>query len=113
MLQGAAAGNLATLCFNALDPAGAVRLTRGAVKLGEPDLREAHPAGTVHRTVWTQHMLARSLAQLGGFEEGIAHAHATIQLAEDLGTPNTAAMAWTASDTSTPSAETSTRPARC
>lgn len=95
VMQGAAAGNLATLCFNAFDPAGVVRLTREAVKLGEPDLRDAHPAGTVHRTVWTRHMLARSLAQLGDFEEGIAHARATIELAEDLGTPNTAAMAWT------------------
>jgi tetratricopeptide (TPR) repeat protein len=40
-------------------------------------------------------MLARTLAQLGDFEEGIAHARATIQLGEELGTPNTAAMAWT------------------
>ena len=96
VLQAAAGGNLATLFYNALHPAGAVRLAREAVKLWRPDLRETHSAGTVHRAVWTRHMLARSLAQLGDFEEGIAHARATIQLAEDLGTPNTAAVAWAA-----------------
>jgi tetratricopeptide (TPR) repeat protein len=95
VLQAAAGGNLATILYNAFHPAGAVRIARQALTVWRPDLREAHPAGTVHRIVWTRHMLARSLAQLGEFEEGIAHARATIQLGEDLGTPNTAAMAWT------------------
>jgi tetratricopeptide (TPR) repeat protein len=96
VLQAAAGGNLATLFYNSLHPAGAVRLAREAVRVWRLDTREAHTARTVHRAVWTRHMLARSLGQLGDFEEGIAHARATIQLAEDLGTPNTAAVAWAA-----------------
>jgi tetratricopeptide (TPR) repeat protein len=95
VLQAAAGGNLATLSYNSLHPEGAVRIARQALTVWQPDLRQTHPAGTVHRIVWTRHMLARSLAQLGDFEEGIAHARATIDLGEDLGTPNTAAMAWT------------------
>jgi tetratricopeptide (TPR) repeat protein len=95
-LQAAAGGNLATLFYNALHPAGAVRLAREAVKLWRPDLRDTPSAAMVHRAVWTRHMLARSLGQLGDFEEGIAHARATIELAEDVGAPNTAAVAWAA-----------------
>jgi tetratricopeptide (TPR) repeat protein len=37
---------------------------------------------------------AEFLHRTGDFEEGIAHARAAIQLAEDLGTPNAAAVTW-------------------
>jgi DNA-binding SARP family transcriptional activator len=95
VLRAAAVGNLTMIFYNALDPAGAVRIAREAFKVWRLDPRAAHSAGTVYRMVLGRHFLARTLAQLGDFEEGIAHAHATIELAEDLGAPNTAAMAWT------------------
>jgi DNA-binding SARP family transcriptional activator len=95
VLQAAALGNLTMIFYNAYDPAGAVRIAREAFKAWRLDLREAHSAGTVYRIVLGRHFLARTLAQIGEFEEGIGHALATIQLAEDLGAPNTAAMTWT------------------
>jgi class 3 adenylate cyclase/tetratricopeptide (TPR) repeat protein len=95
-LEAVAKVNLAAVCFITADPATCVRLARDATELLQGDLRLTRLDQAIIPSVVARHWLARGLAQLGNFEEGIRYGCAAIEIAESLGHPTSTAGAWVA-----------------
>jgi class 3 adenylate cyclase/tetratricopeptide (TPR) repeat protein len=83
-LEAVATNSLASIAFNTADPATCVRLAGEAAELLQGDLRRARLGLAVVPSVQAHHWLARGLAQLGHFEEGIGHGRVAIEIAESL-----------------------------
>jgi tetratricopeptide (TPR) repeat protein len=95
-LEALAKANLANICFITADPTAGVGLAREARELLQGDVRLARLGQAGVPSVLTHHWLARGLAQLGDFEEGIGHGRAASEIAESLGLPTQTVIAWVA-----------------
>src|SRR5262249_38977810 len=87
---------LAVMCFNTGDPATCVRIAREASRLLQGELRLARLGQVIIPSLQLHSFLARGLAQLGDFEEGVRHGRAAIEIAESTGDRYGMSVAWIA-----------------
>jgi tetratricopeptide (TPR) repeat protein len=95
-LQAVARNYLTTIAFNLGEPVTVVNYARETIALLPETLTRDRLGQAILPSVSALHWMARGLAQLGAFDEGITHARRAIELAETVDHPYSAAVAWAA-----------------